>query len=173
MKKVNILFSCPNDFYLSFKDEVYNTFNEINEYTEKLLDMRFDLHHYLTSSYSQVGKPAQDHLDDTLLLNCDVCYAFFFHKLGTKTTNYKSGTDEEINLMKQRGKHVSLFWIQETNNDNNDQNLVDYFNDITQNSYYLKIIGKDNIKKILKNDILNFISKDFAVTLNKICKGLF
>ena len=111
MKNINALLSCPSDVLSNFGSEIYRAIDDVNFYIEKILDIHINLQHYLTSSFSQYGKPAQDHLDDTLIINSDICLAFYYHRLGTPTKEYKSGTDEEIHLMKDSQKHISLFRI--------------------------------------------------------------
>lgn len=166
MRKINLLLSCPSDVFSNFGNDIFEAVTDVNFYFEKILDTHIELLHYSSSSYSQVGKPAQDHLDDTLIINSDACIAFFYHKLGTPTSKYKSGTDEEINLMRSQGKHVSLFRIYDSNDDKNfDSELDRYFKDISAVSMFKTIIGKEKIIDTVKIDLVNFITSTFNVEL--------
>ena len=120
MRKINVLLSCPSDVFANFSQEIYQAVSEVNYYIERILDTHIELLHYSSSSYSQVGKSPQDHLDDTLIINSDVCIAFYYKKIGTPTKKYRSGTDEEIHIMKDQGKHVSLFRIYDSKDEQND-----------------------------------------------------
>lgn len=173
MKIINALLSCPNDVYLNFRTQIYNAIKEVNFYIEKTLNVHIELAHYSSSAYSKVGKPAQDHLDDILINSSDVCFAFFYHDMGTKTRNYQSGTDEEIHLMMKREKQVFLFFIKDDKNDvKMDERLKKYVKEISAQCYYTVIIGKRDIKKKVANDILNYFSNDFKVSLEKIADPL-
>ena len=169
MKTINALLSCPSDVLPKFGREINRAIDDVNFYIEKILDIHINVRHYSTSSYSQVGKPAQDHLDDTLIVDSDICLAFYYHRLGTATKNYKSGTDEEIHLMRDNGKHVSLFRILDSENDVDcEEGLNDYFDTIGTFSMYKTIIGKENIFNELRMDIINYLVSSFNVELTKM-----
>lgn len=171
MKTINALLSCPSDVLNNYGEDIYRAINDVNLYIEKILDTHINIQHYLTSSYSQVGKPAQDHLDDTLIVGSDICLAFYYHRLGTATKNYKSGTDEEIHLMRNSGKHVSLFRIFDNNSDTKcEKELNDYFDSIGSFSMYKTITGKENVFNEVRIDILNYLVSSFNLELIKIDK---
>lgn len=165
MRIINALLSCPGDVYQTFQKELYETIENINIYLKPLLDVEIVLKHYTGSSYSQVGKSAQDHLDDTLVNDCDFCIACFYHKLGTPTKLYKSGTDEEIHLMLEAGKDVSIFRIYDNDLDKGDDKLEEYFKELSSECFYRPIIGRNNIKTIIRNDLINYLSHSFKVGL--------
>lgn len=169
MKIINALLSCPSDVFSSFNSEITRAIDDVNFYIEKLIDTRINIQHYLSSSFSQVGKPAQDHLDDTLIIDSDICLAFYYHRLGTATKSYKSGTDEEIHLMRNAGKHVSLFRIYDSKEDKEyEEELEDYFKNISSFSMYKVIIGKDRIFDVVRTDLLNYLVSSFSVDVIKI-----
>lgn len=169
MKTINALLSCPADVLPKFGKEIYQAIDDVNFYIEKILDTHINVRHFLTSSFSQVGKPAQDHLDDTLIVDSDICLAFYYHRLGTATKNYKSGTDEEIHLMRNSGRHVSLFRICDNENDSGCEKVLnDYFDSIGAFSMYKTIIGKENIFNEVRTDLINYLVSSFNVELLKM-----
>lgn len=169
MKIINALLSCPSDVFSNFSNEINKAIDDVNFYIEKLIDTHITVKHYLSSSYSQVGKPAQDHLDDTLIIDSDVCLAFYYHRLGTATRNYKSGTDEEIHLMRNAGKHVSLFRIYDSKDDKeSESDLDEYFKCVSSFSMYKTIIGREKIFTEVRTDILNYLASSFSVDVVQI-----
>lgn len=169
MKTINALLSCPSDVISNFKNEIEQAVDDVNFYIEKILDTHIKVQHYSTSSFSQVGKPAQDHLDDTLIISSDICLAFYYHRLGTPTKDYRSGTDEEIHLMKSMGKHVLLFRIVDVDNKKKcEKELDDYFDSISSFSFYRIINGKENIFDSVRSDLINYLVSSFNVELIKM-----
>ena len=169
MKNIKALLSCPSDVIDNFENEIHDAVDEINIYLEKLIDARIELIHYLTSSYSKYGKDAQDHLDDTLIRDADICLAFYYKKLGTPTKHYKSGTDEEINLMNELGKPVSVFKIVDYKGDKGSDELEQYFKDFGR-SLYKVICGKENIYSSIRDNILSMLSEEMAIQLEIVHK---
>lgn len=59
-------------------------------------------------AYSEFGIRPQESLNHQLVEEADLAFAMFADRLGTPTGEADSGTVEEMNVMRQAGKHVSL-----------------------------------------------------------------
>lgn len=87
--------------------ECINNWNILNSYE---CNMALVPHHWTSSSYPSLRKPAQDHIDDILVERSDALVAIFGSRLGTSTNNYPSGTVEEIEEHRLAGKPVMVFF---------------------------------------------------------------
>ncbi|MGK7378333.1 hypothetical protein ACSFXN_10900 [Planococcus sp. 1R117A] len=57
------------------------------------------------------SKDAQQVINQNLLNNCDLLIGVFWTKLGTPTTNFPSGTLEEIETFHAQGKDVMVYFV--------------------------------------------------------------
>jgi len=87
--------------------ECINNWNILNSYDKNLALVP---HHWTSSSYPSLKKPAQAHIDDILVERSDALVAIFGSRLGTPTDSYISGTVEEIEKHRTAGKPVMVFF---------------------------------------------------------------
>lgn len=56
------------------------------------------------------GSSAQDSINEQFADDCDLLVAVFWHRLGTSTTSYPSGTVEEITRYTESGKPAIIYF---------------------------------------------------------------
>lgn len=103
----NLLISCPGDI----KEEVTlieSAVDEFNELYAETLGITIKTRHWSKSSYAQSGGKPQALLNEQFVNKCDAAVAIFWTRFGSPTDEYGSGTEEEIEIMLQSGKLMSL-----------------------------------------------------------------
>ena len=104
-----LLISCPSDIKdeISIIRDVIKQFNE--QYTD-VLGIEVKEKHWSTDSYSQSGERPQSILNEQIVNDCDAAVAVFWSRFGTPTGRYGSGTEEEIELMLEKGRQVFMYF---------------------------------------------------------------
>lgn len=105
-----LLLSCPGDV-LDLKNTVDDCVKSFNTSIGEINNIRIDLMHWSTDSFSQSGDKPQNILNKQFINDCDMCVALLGARFGTPTDNYDSGTEEEIEKMIEEGKQVFLYFI--------------------------------------------------------------
>lgn len=107
----NLLISCPGDITDEIKiiEEVVEKFNQ--QFTNSL-GLSILSRHWSKSSYPQSGGKPQDLLNEQFVKDCDAAVAIFWTRFGTPTDEYKSGSEEEIQIMLNSGKQVFLYFCE-------------------------------------------------------------
>ncbi len=105
----NIMVGSPGDVtHIAQKAiECINNWNILNSYDKNIALVP---HHWTSSSYPSLKKPAQAHIDDILVERSDALVAIFGSRLGTPTDSYISGTVEEIEKHRAAEKPVMVFF---------------------------------------------------------------
>lgn len=120
----NLLLSCPGDV-LDLKDTIESCIKSFNTSIGEANNIRIDLKHWTTDSFSQSGDKPQNILNKQFIDDCDLCVALLGVRFGTPTDNYDSGTEEEIEKMLSQNKQVFLYFI-ERNIDPNSLDVEQY-----------------------------------------------
>lgn len=143
----NIMVGSPGDVTHIAKRaiECINNWNILNSYDKSIALVP---HHWTSSSYPSLRKPAQAHIDDILVERSDALVAIFGSRLGTPTNNYISGTVEEIEKHRAAEKPVMVFFS-ETLDFSQDveqlKNLQEYRNQLS--GLYETYNGIDDFEK--------------------------
>lgn len=107
----NIMVGSPNDVeeYAKIALSAIHEWNIVNS-----LERRIALvpHHWTSSSYPSLNKPAQSHIDDILVERSDALIAIFGSRIGSPTETSISGTIEEIEHHRIAGKPVMVFFCE-------------------------------------------------------------
>lgn len=105
----NIMVGSPSDVTdIAMKAvECINYWNTLNVHDHKITLVP---HHWTSSSYPSLRKPAQSHIDDVMVNRSDALVAIFGSRLGTPTDNFLSGTVEEIEEHRKANKPVMVFF---------------------------------------------------------------
>jgi hypothetical protein len=104
-----LLISCPGDVV----DEIHiieKCVQRFNDQFSRTIGIAIQSYHWSKSSYPQSGAKPQTVLNDQFIDKCDAAIAVFWTRFGTKTDEYGSGTEEEIETMLQKGKQVFLYF---------------------------------------------------------------
>ena len=108
-----LLISCPSDI----KDEINiirDVIKQFNEQYTDVLGIEVKEKHWSTDSYSQSGGRPQAILNEQIVNDCDAAVAVFWSRFGTPTGRYGSGTEEEIELMLEKGRQVFMYFSEKT-----------------------------------------------------------
>lgn len=143
----NIMVGSPGDVTHIAKRaiECINNWNILNSYDKNIALVP---HHWTSSSYPSLRKPAQAHIDDILVERSDALVAIFGSRLGTPTNSYISGTVEEIEKHRAAGKPVMVFFSETLDFSQNVEqlkNLQEYRNQLS--GLYETYNGIDDFEK--------------------------
>ena len=107
----DLLISCPGDITdeINIVEEVVANFNQ--QFTNSL-GISILPRHWSKSSYPQSGGKPQELLNEQFVKDCDAAVAIFWTRFGTPTDEYKSGSEEEIQIMLDSGKQVFLYFCE-------------------------------------------------------------
>ena len=107
----DLLISCPGDITdeIGIVEEVVASFNQ--QFTNSL-GISILPRHWSKSSYPQSGGKPQELLNEQFVKDCDAAVAIFWTRFGTPTDEYKSGSEEEIQIMLDSGKQVFLYFCE-------------------------------------------------------------
>lgn len=107
----DLLISCPGDITdeVNIIEEVVENFNQ---QFSKSLEVLIQTRHWSKSSYPQSGGKPQELLNEQFVKDCDAAVAIFWTRFGTPTDEYKSGSEEEIQIMLDSGKQVFLYFCE-------------------------------------------------------------
>lgn len=156
-----LMISCPGDVIHErklLKECVENINNERSD------DVWVELQYWATDTSSDAGVPAQDSINQQIVNECDGLIAIFNARLGTPVHDYKCGTDEEISLMLQANKHVSLLFntkptIDLSNATSIEQitRLQEYKNEQTKKAYYREFSDSESFVVLARREILMWL----------------
>lgn len=108
----NVFIASPSDVTWGRAQirQIVHAWNEIHAKHRKavLLPVGWE-----SSSAPNMGKPAQELINEKLLIEADLLVGVFWTKLGTPTVEYDSGTVEEIERHIQAGKPTLLYFSDE------------------------------------------------------------
>lgn len=107
----DLLISCPGDITdeIGIVEEVVASFNQ--QFTNSL-GISILPRHWSKSSYPQSDGKPQELLNEQFVKDCDAAVAIFWTRFGTPTDEYKSGSEEEIQIMLDSGKQVFLYFCE-------------------------------------------------------------
>ena len=107
----DLLLSCPGDV-LDLKETISACVKSFNASIGEANNIRIELKHWSTDSFSQSGDKPQNILNSQFVDDCDLCVALLGIRFGTPTDNYDSGTEEEIEKMLEQDKQVFLYFVE-------------------------------------------------------------
>lgn len=106
----DILISCPSDVapYVEYIKRAVNSFN--NGYG-KNCNISLRTRYWKDDGFSESGGMPQDLLNKQLVDDADMGVAVFWTRFGTKTQNYGSGSEEEIEKMISDKKQMFIYFM--------------------------------------------------------------
>lgn len=110
VKSFRLLLSCPSDLQ-EIKLKLLEKINNFNKSYGERNGISINLVNWKDDAYPQMGKSPQKILNDQFVSSSDMVVAMFWTRFGTKTDNYESGTEEEIEIMLKSGKQVFLYFL--------------------------------------------------------------
>ena len=165
----DLLISCPGDL----KDEIQTIKDVVDEFNKTIgikHNIMITTKYWKTDSYPQLGGKAQEILNGQFVEDCDFAVACFWTRFGTPTDKYKSGTQEEIELLVNQGKQVFLYFfnyppVSLSDIDLEQYNKVKKFQKEYENKGIYNVI---NNKNEFKTELLRHIS---LYCLNNLLPG--
>lgn len=161
----DIIVSCPSDVQ-DEKEAINRVIGEINQYSIERHQMMFRVKNWLTDVDSEIGEPAQEHINKTLVDKCDILVGIFKTRLGTPTKVANSGTEEEIDRFVKQGKKCFLYFATTANinltNLNVEQltKLNEFRKKCESNSLYKTFDSIDALYDVFKSDLNLYITNN-------------
>lgn len=161
----DIIVSCPSDVQ-DEKEAINRVIGEINQYSIERHQMMFRVKNWLTDVDSDVGEPAQEHINKTLVDKCDILVGIFKTRLGTPTKVANSGAEEEIDRFVKQGKKCFLYFVTTANinltNLNVEQltKLNEFRKKCESNSLYKTFDSIDALYDVFKSDFNLYITNN-------------
>lgn len=129
-----------------------------NELNSRFHNIVFSILGYDINAHADSGRHPQESLNLQLLEQADLIIAIFWTKLGTPTTEYSSGSVEEITKHIEQGKKALIYFSnkQVSPNDFNSeqyQKLQEYKKSIQGSTFYKSFSTEDEFKSLLNDDI--------------------
>ena len=168
-----LMISCPGDVIRErdlLKECVEIVNNERND------DSWVELRYWVTDTFSDASTPAQESINRQIVDESDGLIAIFNARLGTPVHNYPCGTAEEIALMLEAKKHVSLLFNTTPRIDLTKENAIDqitklqtYKQEQSANSFYKEFKDDESFKTLALQEIrlwlrsLNVVSNQVDV----------
>ena len=156
-KHYMLMISCPGDVVRE-RELLKKCVERIN--AERGDDIWVELKYWVTDTFSDASMPAQDSINQQIVNDSDGLIAIFNARLGTPVHGYKCGTDEEINLMLNAHKHVSLLFnnkpiVDLTKNDLIEQltALIEYKNENNTKAYYRTFESEESFSELAMQEI--------------------
>ena len=151
------MISCPGDV-INERKLLKDCVEAING--ERTDDVWVELQYWATDTSSDAGMLAQDSINEQIVKESDGLIAIFNARLGTPVHTYKCGTDEEITLMLNAKKHVSLLFntkpqIDLSNPTSIEQiaQLQEYKKEQSQKAYYREFSDEESFMILAKREI--------------------
>lgn len=139
---VILLLSAPGDISEAYISRAFKAINRWNFHYGLTSGIQVLPIHWQAHAAPVHGPRTQETLNAQLVDDSDLVIAMFWHRLGSDTGVAVSGTVEELERAAAAGKSVSVLRSVEPLPTNLDlgqyQRLLDYFNSIKANSYYLE-----------------------------------
>ena len=168
----DLLLSCPGDV-LDLKGIIDACVKSFNASIGEANNIRIELKHWSTDSFSQSGDKPQSILNRQFVDDCDLCVALLGTRFGTPTDHYDSGTEEEIEKMLEQNKQVFLYFI-ERNVDPSNIDLEQYKkvqefkNKYTDKGVYKVVKSAEELRTNFQNALSLYFIKLVAPNITQL-----
>ncbi len=103
-------------------------------------------------------KKSQDLINDQIVVSCDILFAMFGKRIGTKTDNHQSGTLEEIEIVIKAGKPYFIYFMNQNltlseSGDSQVQKLRLFKNKLTAFGSFKEIKDENDLKEQFFTDL--------------------
>ena len=173
-KHFYLMISCPGDVVRERKllKECVETIN-----SERADDAWVELQYWATDTSSDAGMHAQDSINEQIVKDSDGLIAIFNARLGTPVHEYRCGTEEEIALMLEAKKHVSLLFNTKPQIDLSNPSsitqitkLQKYKKEQSQKAYYREFSDEESFMTLARQEILLWLRKITNVSKSEEAK---
>ncbi len=120
--------------------------------------------------FSQSGNHPQSLVNRELVESCDALIACFKNRFGSPTENYSSGTEEEIEIHRNLGNHVAIFFASNvTNNESVDPEqtllLENYRKSISKTSFYEEFEDLSDLRVRIGKNVMGFLKNKLSINI--------
>lgn len=116
MPKQLLVYKCllitPSDLE-DVRSALTDTFTQWNAHMGNALNVRIEPAHWKSHTHPDISTSPQVAINSQLVDDCDFGLAFFWSRIGTKTSNHESGSVEEVYRLKSSGKPVLVYFSEE------------------------------------------------------------
>lgn len=106
----DLLISCPSDV-VEYIDMLEREVLHFNSFFGRSNNIIVRTRHWSKDAYPESGSSPQESLNKQIVDSSDMALGVFWTRFGTKTENYGSGTEEEIERMLTMKKQVFLYFL--------------------------------------------------------------
>ena len=106
----DLLISCPGDVS-RYVENIENSVSNFNNFYGRENNIVLRTISWTNNAFPQFGEHPQKILDRQIVDKADFLVAVFWTRFGTKTEDYGSGTEEEIERMLSEDKQVFLYFL--------------------------------------------------------------
>ena len=153
----NVMIVSPSDI-LEEREIAKSVLYRWNELNSRFHNIVFSILGYDINAHADSGRHPQESLNHQLLEQADLIIAIFWTKLGTPTTEYSSGSVEEITKHIEQGKKALIYF---SNKDVNLQKvdleqyrkLQEYKKSIQGTTYYKEFVSGNDFKNLLGDEM--------------------
>lgn len=154
----NFMISCPSDIK-SELTVVKKAFDDFNDQTGSVLNVRIDFKHWRKNTYPESGGTPQELINRQLLEDADAVIAIFGNKVGSPTKNYDSGTIEEIEKMIIKGRNVFVYFsdkpVRKSETDPEEEARLRNFKDAYKNrGIYFEYQSNAELRELLRRHLI-------------------
>lgn len=107
----DLLISCPGDIVDEIRI-IEELVDDFNQQFSSIFGISIQTRYWSKTAYAQSGDKPQKLLNEQFVKKCDAAIAIFWTRFGSSTDDYKSGTEEEIEIMLKSKKQVFLYFCE-------------------------------------------------------------
>lgn len=111
--------------------------------------------------FSQTGNHPQELVNRQLVESCDALIACFKNRFGTPTLNYGSGTEEEIEIHKNLGNHVAIFFSANLDHELEEVEQIEalqaFKTRIKNHAYYEEYTDEAHLRSRISTNIIGYV----------------
>ena len=164
MPVLSIMISCPSDVKNERKI-VEAVIDDINATFGFQSGMLIRTLYWEKNVFPQAGKSPQDIVNEQVIPRADAVIAIFGNKIGSPTEKYNSGTIEEIEIVKDAGKQVFVYFSDKRIKKDiikiqNIKDIEKFKKKYANQGIYCNYTSNVDFKDVLKNHILNYVTKE-------------
>lgn len=161
-KQYDILISCPTNMekkgIVKIIKSVVDNYNSNCGYKNGISIRTL---YWKDNLYPEYGDIPQNIINRQIVQQADIIFAIFGSIFGTPTTNYNSGTEEEIEIMINSGKPIFLYFQTEKIeindfNLNEAKKVLHFKQKYSKRGFYKEFKTKEEFKQVLYNDLIKY-----------------
>ena len=157
------LISCPSDIKQEI-ETVQAVLNDFNEQIGEINNLNIKYKYWKTHVLPESGSAPQKIINKQIVENSDGIIAIFWSKFGSPTSRYGSGTEEEIEKMLKKKKHVMIYFSNaplppSMYNPDDIKRIADFKKKYEGKGIYFEYSSVNEFEELLKSHINTYFSR--------------